>query len=123
MRPHVLTLGDLSKSPLAQNVQNKVPGGVSQSALYEGQGSRSVHSLVSGTVICRQNIVHIEDVIVIFVVRPVVVTRLTRLGEDTSGVVGRLVTEAGIAYCVGLRELCREALHRLHVCIKRISVN
>lgn len=60
-----------------------------------------------------QNIVHIEDIVAVFVVVAVVLDTLARLGKNPAWVARRLIFEIGVAYPVGCREMDRERLKGL----------
>ena len=64
-------------------------------------------------VIRAKPVVHIEDVIIVFVVVPIVVYRLARLREHPTWVGGGLVLELRIADMVRLHDIRRQLLERL----------
>jgi hypothetical protein len=83
---HVLALYDLAERALAENVQNQV--------------------LVA--VLCTEPVVNVENVVIVLVVISVVVGGLARLCEYAAGVVGRLVSELGVADVVRIEQVSRQ---------------
>lgn len=92
VRTHVLALDDLPKCTLAENVENQVP---------------------VATVLAAEDVVDIQDVVPVLIIRTVIVHRLGRLGEHAPRVVRRLVLERRVTQRVRLRQRRREALERL----------
>jgi hypothetical protein len=69
------------------------------------------HSLVP--FIRAETIVDIEDIIALLVIVAVVVGRLARLGEDTSGIERQLISKTGVDEVVGGRQVRCQCLQRL----------
>lgn len=99
---HVLTLDHLPKGALAKNVKNQVSVTRSGDARTEDYDNGLVSFL------SPQPVVHIEDVIVVLIIVPLVMRRLARFCEDSPWVMRRLVFELGIAYAVGFGDVRRQ---------------
>lgn len=100
MRPHVLTLDDLSKGSLTQDIQNEVSALSARASRRPRLDSSPVTS-----VLASQHIVDVENIVIIFVIRSLIVDRLARLRENTTRVIGSLVAKLRIAQRVGLGEI------------------
>jgi len=107
VRSHILTLDDLSKCTLTQYIKNEIP--VSQLWPYSTESSSSpITSLLTA-----QNIIDVEDIIVILIIGTIVVNRFTRLGKDSTRIIGSLVAELRVAQRVRLCEVRCQTLERL----------
>lgn len=62
-----------------------------------------------------QNIIHVEDIVAVFVIVAIVFYALAWLGEDTAGIARRLVFELGVTYTISGREMRRQRLERLKI--------
>ena len=78
------------------------------------------HALVS--VVRPEPIIDVENVVVILVVISIVMSRLTWLGQDTPGVVRRLISELGVANVIGLNDIRRQLPNGLYVADKTSSL-
>ena len=96
---HVLTLDHLPKGALAKNVKNKV------SVTRSGEARTQYHDNGLVSFLSPQPVVHIEDVIVVLIIVPLVMRRLARFCEDSPWVMRRLILELGIAYAVGIGDV------------------
>jgi hypothetical protein len=63
--------------------------------------------------LATEDVVHIEDVVTVFVIVAIVLNTLARFSQDTSGVAGGFIFECRIAYPVGGRKVCGQGLQRL----------
>lgn len=114
LRLEVLTFHDLAESALAQHVENEisVPGNMRVRTISSKKRRRMEDELVT-SFLRSENIIHIEDIVAVFVIEAVVLGALAGLGQDTARVSGGLVFEIRVAYSVGSGEMDGERLQRL----------
>lgn len=67
MCPDVLTLGDLTKSPLAEDIENEIPS-IQRQVSSSKRKPEIGHPLVTCSVVGRQDIIDVENVIIVLVV-------------------------------------------------------
>jgi hypothetical protein len=60
-----------------------------------------------------QNVIHIEDVVTVLIVEPVILHALAWFGENAARISRRLVLKAGITYAVGRWKMACKSLKRL----------
>lgn len=73
----------------------------------------SVAILVPG-LFRAKNIVDIEDIIAVLIVKAIILHTLARFRQDATGVTCRGILEARVADLVGCGEVCRQSLQRLY---------
>lgn len=100
LRLQILTFDDLSESTLAEDIENEVTVPVTCQLTGSSETSKRGSILVP-SLVRPQYIVHIENIVAVFVVVSIVLHPLARFGQDTARIPRRLVLEIGIAYSVG----------------------
>ena len=60
-----------------------------------------------------EDVVHVEDVIAVLVIIPIVFATLAGFGQNAPGVPRRLVIESGVTYAIGGRKVGCKRLKRL----------
>lgn len=110
----VLTFDDLTKRALAEHVQDQIAvPWTSQRNAVKGEAKGLGMMILVARFFRSQNIIHIKDIVAVFIVVTVVLDTFARLGQYSAGISGRLVFEARVANAVCRRQMNRQRLERL----------
>jgi hypothetical protein len=125
VRANVLAFCNLPKRPLSENIEDEVSGrtgGEKEVSIMILQSVRD-DLLVTCAVVSRQNVVDVEDIIIILIIRAIIMARLTRFCKDSPRVVSGLVAEGRIADAICLSQLRCQAFQRLQERSERIQIS
>lgn len=79
------------------------------------EGFRNCHDALVASFLGAQNVIHVEDIIAVFIVVAIVLGALAGLCQDSARVPRRLVLEARVTDAICGRQMGRQSLERLTI--------